>query len=334
MKEFAPSAESLAKKAAFEAEGEQIEKFLDDVRHDRVDENSLPSALRGPDPIKEAADKSDALKPDAKSGTPEAKQEEKKVAEVAEQAKPGEKPPSKYEQAKIKSEAREAKAWQKIQAENEKLAQREARVAAQEQAEAKKAEKPQASVKQLEDHAKKYEDIADRLELNGDFDKADVARNTAATARVIASERKQELAEQEAKQGKSQFWTETAFKAKQSEAFEKTKKEFPEMAYAASPLAQTVRSMMKDDPGVQELIDASPSAIYYATKHAHTAAIASRVPELEKQVQSLTAKIRELELKSTPINGDSVNEQTRVKSWNEMSTREMEAEIETAIGMR
>lgn len=332
IKEFTETPEQVAKREAFEKESLEMESFISDFKSGKINESTQDEGVDGDPSAEESQSDVTAQEPDAKSVTQEAKKQDKQELKLEEtkpdakqETKPEERKPSKYEKAAQRASAE----WQRINAEKAEIAKVKAEV------DQWKKEREQARLEEQkrldEEDAKKpspeqYEALAKQKENEGDTE-------TAALAREMAKERREEIAKRQAiKTQPGKFWSDSDFTKKQAEQFDRAAKEHPEIRLPSSPLSLAVSSMMKDDPGVKELIETVPSGIYYATKHAAVAASAARVPELEKQVKDLQTQLRELQVRTTPVSGDHVAEQIQEKPWWEKSTREMEAELDKAYG--
>ena len=317
IKAIPESPEAIAKREAFEKEAGDMESWIADVKADKIPENEPDSRAQGEPAADEAAPETIA-QPDPKSVTQEAQK-----TEQVEQPKPEAKL-SKYD----KAAQRASSEWQRINAEKAEIAKHKAEVDAwkREKEEAKLAEERRIEQEEAgKPTPEQYEALAKQLENSGDDTQA-------ALARQMAGERRQEIAKRQAKQTQpGKFWNDTDFSKKQAEAFETAAKEYPDIRSSASPLSNKIRAIMQE-PAVSELVQSSPNGIYFVAKYAATESSAARVPELEGQVKTLTQKLRELELRSTPVGGDHVLDQVKQKAWNEMTSTEQERELDKAYG--
>ncbi len=184
----------------------------------------------------------------------------------------------------------------------------------------KQAEQPQykpedylsaaAQKRQLADHQRAE---AARLEDAGKFPQAEALRKTAAKNEAIGEDLA-EHAEELRKNPPKGF-------AERSQQFEQARrawtleaaKQNPDLAKDGSPFQQMVAGMLNNLAKSDPQLMAQPSVIYHVAQMAAvqleakaSKAEAARVPGLEKEAESLRAKVKELEALTTPTAGGGV----------------------------
>lgn len=289
-------------------------------------ENSATNELRAAqDEVKNAQTRQAESTDTPAAAEKPAANESDKSQEKPEAEKPAD--PTKAEAEKsryAKSQERLNKTWESVNAEKAAVTAEKARIEteraelARQKAEfdmiRKQAEQPQhppeayteaaTNKKQLADHQRAE---ATRLEDAGKFGEAEALRKQATKNEAIA----EDLAEHAEKLRKNPppAFTERAAQFEQSRKTWTLEavKAFPELAKDGSPFQQQVaahlNALAKSDPQLM----ANPSVIYHVSrltaaelKAQQFQADAARVPELMKQNESLTAKVKELEALTTP----------------------------------
>lgn len=312
----------MAELAALEKEGAELDSMLDPESQtpslqnvDQADESSASEE------VVQEPQQTDASKKESVTKTAQDKKDEPKVEE--EQTDKDGKPLSKYQ----KAQAREAKAWQKIAADKEAVAKERAEIQAERQKIQEEREKAKVS-EPAKPTPEQYEAFAKKAEADGEYGQAKLARQ-------MAQERAQELAAEKAKASQTApFYNESAFKAKQTQAFQAAVKEFPAIQDPNSSLAASVKAMATNEPAVAELLQSNPYGLYFVTKFAQSQASAALVPDLQKQVADLSAKIRTMETKTTPMKGASVNAPLSETRFEDLDLKQMEEQMDSIFAGR
>lgn len=259
-----------------------------------------------------------------KSATGGASGEDDKAKKQDKDPKPKEeeKPLSNYEKAKAAAKEREARAWKKINEEKERLAQ-----AARELEDRQRDTAQPASRYSADDYrasAERWETEADKLEAEGEFEKADEKRNLAR----LALKQAETLAKQGTPPTKAETDHETKLRLAQKAALQRAREEMPELTQKGSPLNEAVVGLLRANPG---LLDTAEGP-YWAAKYAQAESQASRVPDLEAEVSEFKAKIKELE-EATSVGGASgPTAQPAQKAFEEMTLEEQERELAKMAG--
>jgi len=241
-----------------------------------------------------------------------------------------------------KNQQRIAKTWQQIneeklavEAEKAKLAGERAEWEAQRAAATRTTRNPEPGTRNGSAGAggftaEQYARAAEQFEAQGKFDLADAAREQAEKLRTAApltpalSPRRGEGGE---------------FAARQKESWEKAKTEFPEILDTRSPVNKGLMEFIKAHPQVLQYDQGPYIAADYVRAKMAAARVeglskeAAQVPELKKQVESLTAKINELEkLTSLPDGGGPTSRSGEsAKGFAEKTSAQMEAELEREL---
>ena len=225
------------------------------------------------------------------------------------------KPQTKYE----KAVERQNRSWAKLNEEKAALEkQRQELTQREEAAKDKPSDAPSPE---------RLEQVAKDMEAEGDF-------QYAATARKMAEERRAQIkAEAEKAATPTSIYPEAKFKELEAQAFQQAKADFPEVAIPNSPLNQAVKALVAAEAPVAELIKTSPYGLYFATRYAATHAIAARVPDLEKQVATITAELAQVRSQTSPISNHMVNTPggATARRFGDLSEREMEDSIEADL---
>ena len=248
-----------------------------------TDQSANAGADRAAQPATESTPTPETL---SKTDTPATATEQKTPAEQPkdDKAKADKPEPSRYEKARLRQE----KSWQELnlqkaefKSQQESLAKERAQLEQERQAMAKA--KPSFSPEQ-------YEEAAKRFEEQGKFDLADAAREKAAELRKNppAAVAARDQAQQQAKA--------QALEATRKEWWSKAAIDFPAVAKDGTPEAGALKAFVKAEPEILE----SPKALYYAAQMVTAQSTAARVPELEKELGALRAKVKEYERLTAP----------------------------------
>ena len=220
------------------------------------------------------------------------------------------------------AEAREALLLQKEQA----LAAREAKAAAPKHP----PEAFEARAAELEAEAQRVEAEIKRLDDAGEYSKADrlreenepnFIRRDAKKFRAHAAELRANppaadptLAQQEAQR-----------LAAQKEWWGKAAVDFPNIAVEGTPERAALVNLIKTEPGIVN----NPKGMYYASRMVQAETSALRVPQLVKDLEAATARVKELEqLTAVPSDGAVPQAGGSPKSFEQMSYAEQLAVVE------
>lgn len=274
--------------------------------NDKQGDQSAPDKPTADDAERDAQ-QSDQL--DDNSGTPDATQktktEEKPKTEAKkEDAKTSEKEASKF----AKEQQRRDNSWKALNEEKTKFQQeRELLVKEREQFERRK-EAEKMAVKTIT--PEQYETAAEAFEEQGDYDKAKAARSKAKELR--ANPPKDPLTDA------------------QEQSFARGRHRFPQMFAKDTPenkmaieIANKYPELTQFSPNPAEVLEVMVKREFEI--NAKATAQASRVPELESQVATLQARIKELEQATAPAGGGSASSQPKSdKPFEEMTEVEQE----------
>lgn len=297
-----------ADEATFEANEEKLVEKQGGTDASATEEDSLKNLDRTQ---ATGTDKPDFQKTD-KSGTPTATDkpaEQKADGKDKDQAKPeGDKAPegSKFQ----KEKARQENAWTKINEQKAELQRKEQEILAREQEIAKKAQANAEPKYSAED----YDKAADKWEKEGKFDLAESARSEAKKLRANPPQTEKAPA---ARQNDVQF------EQAQNQSWLKAQTECPEIAKKDSPLRQKTIEFIKANPEVLDAVNGP----YLATKFVQYQMEAARVPDLQQKLESLTAKVKELEALTSITGGGNPASLPGERSFDDMSLAEQEAEL-------
>lgn len=211
--------------------------------------------------------------------------------------------------AYAKEVERRDKSWKTLNAEKEAFAKAQAEFQAQRQQfeqSRKAAAKPAYTPEQ-------YDAAAAKFEGEGKYDLAEAARAEAKRLRESPSEADQARAAQ----------SQAQLEAAQKQSFAKARQEFPEVGQKGSPLHTALMEFLKEEPGVLD----HPNGVYIASVFVKNRLEAARVPDLVKENDSLKSRVKELEALVT-IPGGGPGKLPAPKSFEEMSLKEMEAELD------
>jgi hypothetical protein len=238
-----------------------------------------------------------------------------------------EKEPSRYE----KAAARSQKSWEQLNAEKvafklerEKFeADRKAHEQASQEFEKAKAEasKPKYGPEQYESAAKNWEQEADRLDDDGKFNEAEERRVMARKAAEYAKELRANPPKGQAEIEKDQA---AKFEAEKKEWWSKAAIDFPAVAKANSPENQRLNEFIAKEPGAMQ----SPKAMYFAARMVTAETAAARVPEMEKELGQLRARVEELNQKLSVPSGGIPGGQSGPMSFEQLNADEQFAQLE------
>lgn len=194
--------------------------------------------------------------------------------------------------ADLNADGKPKSKWQK---EQERLARnrREFEDEKKREREAIKAEKEKLAREQQEWQAKassqkadpsskadNWEAVAKVWENEGRFEDADMARAEAKRLR-------------EAEAANPEAARQAELETRQQASWQKAKQDIPEMFDPANPMNAAVKEFLSQNPQVLE----HPNGPYLAAQHVRVKLAASRVPELEKQLQAHRAEVEKLQAK-------------------------------------
>lgn len=216
----------------------------------------------------------------SKTGTPAAADQKPTDQKNADQqAQQQGKEPSRYEKAR----RRQDDAWKQINGEKESLRAERERLERErgEFDQQRKAEEARYTPDQYEQAAKKF-DADGKLEL------AELARQRAKELRdnpPPSPQQAQVLKQEQEAHAKAmkEWWGKAAV-------------DFPPVAQRGSPQHQALETFLKAEPEAVR----SPKGMYYAARLVSAETAAARVPEMEKELGALRAKVKELEALTAP----------------------------------
>lgn len=344
----ADEAADAASKAARESGRDERGRFTGDAgssNGQRPGQRATPetiSARRAADNEAEGGDS---------AGTSAANQSQKaegggQKAEVKPEAggqKPPEKPPEQQQQnngngnqsAYAKERDRRDNSWKALNAEKEsfkaetearrqELELREQTLKAREAALSRPVTYRGYTAEQLDAGAKTFAQKAAALEQAGDFEAADEQRALAQESQARAAELRRQAA--------------AAGVVSPEAAWATLKQDAPELLQLNSPMNQEMRALLQAQPQVLEgphgpyraalLVGKKVVGRLEAEVQKHRAE-AAKVPELSKQIETLTARVKELEsLTSLPGDGNGAyNRGGAERNWSDLSTAEQEAHL-------
>lgn len=229
----------------------------------------------------------------------EAKPEAKK-----EDAKPTEKEASKF----AKEQQRRDNSWKALNEEKTKFQQERELLVKEREAFERRKEAEKLAVKTIT--PEQFETAAEAFEEQGDYDKAKAARLKAKELR--ANPPKDPLTDA------------------QEQSFARGRQRFPQMFTKDTPenklaieIANKFPELTQFSPNPSEVLEVMVKREFEI--NAKATAQASRVPELESQVATLQARIKELEQATAPAGGGSVSSQPKSdKPFEEMTEAEQE----------
>lgn len=239
------------------------------------------------------------------------------------QAKPADQKPTEKPQSRFaKDQARLQGTWKEVNAAKEEFAKAKAQFEAEQaklakerqefESERQKAAQPKHKPEDYETHANNLDAQAETLTAQGRYDEAAEAKAMAKIARKHAAELRANPppapATPEQKTAEQQ--------AKDKEWITKAGMEFPNSVKDGSPEKAELETFAKQHPEVLQ----DPKLLYFAAERASLKTAAARVPTLEKELDGLRAKVKELEEQlSVPLDG-SVPGATGEVPWGSMSS--------------
>lgn len=215
-----------------------------------------------------------------------------------------------------KEAERKDRSWKKLEEEKSKFLREKA------EWEARKLQ-PQQQQQSPEDLANAFDKLATEFEEEGDFDKADEARNKAkqlrsnpnisANARVSANQNNANNPQ---------------FKVAWQANVERAMNDFPEMKDVNSEFGKTVQSLLRA-PDMAQFFSERPDGAYVAAQLTHLKLTAQRVPTLEQKIAKLEEENKKLRQgMSLPDSGASSRTGTQ-RSFDSLSLKEQEDLLRT-----
>lgn len=250
-------------------------------------------------------------KSEVRSPKSEGEQPPDKSQEQQQQQKPAEqKPePSRYQKARERQE----KSWQELNAQKETLKSEREAIAREREAFGKERQEFESRKADYEKEfsPEAYEDAAKKFEAAGKFDLAELARDKAKELRANPPAKKAEQANAQQDAARKEW----ALKAGQ---------EFPELVKENSPLQIRVAQILGQEPDLK----AHPKGIYLAARLANLEAQASSNAAKDKELETLRAKVKELEGLTAPADAGAATALPATRSYEQLSEEEQFAELQ------
>lgn len=162
-----------------------------------------------------------------------------------------------------------------------------------------------------------YEQAASVFEKQGRFDLAEAARERAKELRANppkpdqALQQRQQQEAQQMEAAKKEWWGKAAVT-------------YPDVVKQGTPQHQALRTFIESEPEVIR----SPKGMFYAARLVSAETAAARVPEMEKELGALRARVKELEGLTAPAGEGAAQRIPGEKSFQEKSDSEQFAELE------
>lgn len=287
-----------------------------------------PAAASATEPTAPATDtegdQTSQAKPD--EGTPAVKDQQ--LPDKSDKPTETTKETTKY----AKAQGRMAKTWEEINREkdlvrttSEALKQRQADLDSKEQALAAREAKlsqPKYKPEDYEAYAAKLEAEATQQEEAGDFTKADRLSYDAGKAREYAKQ----LRDNPPKADPTEAQQKAQYQAQQKEWWGKAAVDFPNVVKEGSPERTALLSLLQSEPAIVN----DPKGMYYASRLVTAETLSARVPQLVKDLEAATARVKELEqLTAIPTDGSVALSNNGPKSFEQMTPAEQLAQLES-----
>lgn len=189
-----------------------------------------------------------------------------------------------------KAKDRQDKSWAEINRQKEELrAEREQLARDRDTAKAERDElEKRRQAEETKFSPQQYEQAAAEFEKQGKFDLADAARKRAEELRKNPPPSPQQAAVLKQQQDQHA--------AAMKEWWGKAAVDFPKVAEKGSSENLALETFLKAEPEAVK----SPKGMYYAARLIHAESAAARMPEMEKELGALRARVKELEGLTTP----------------------------------
>jgi DNA repair exonuclease SbcCD ATPase subunit len=330
------------------------------------EQRETPAEAGGGGPAAAAADKNAQNPPEKKTDTPaapDAKAPEAAKPQDNQNGKPADQAAADKKSPYAKSQERLEKTWdsvnkrkgeldardQQMQQREHELQQREEnfRRQTEESQTQYKPEEVQAAAQRKLDRAKELSLQADGLESQAEKLKDDGKYEEAAQARAEAKKLRKQANKEEGNAEDLQAHAEQLRKnppasfAQREQAVEKQRKEwttkaatdFPDLAKKDSPLQQKVAQTLNELWNTDRTLASHPQIIYHVTRLAAAETAAARVPDLEKQLGELKAKVQDYEKLTSPGSGGAAQRiDTANQPKNDADERAELGQLAEAVG--
>jgi hypothetical protein len=235
----------------------------------------------GKDAKSDSLSQTDTPAATGKAAAETVKQDQSKEAKPSEQAaSEAGKTLSRY----AKTAQRQEKSWAEINRQKDEVRKERERLETERKQFEEQRRKQEAALS-----PEQYEAAAKRFEDQGKFDLADAARERAEELRRNPTQAKPQT-EATAKPPNSQladdrkeWWTKAAI-------------DFPNVSKEGTPEHTALKAFVAQEPRTLD----SPIMLYYAARMVNAETAAARVPELDKELGALRAKVKELESMTAP----------------------------------
>lgn len=210
-----------------------------------------------------------------------------------------------------KEMARQERSWKAINERKSALDQREAELAKREAEMVRRA--AQSEGERPRYTAEQYERAAAKFEADGKYDLAEAAREKAKELKANPQ------ADAQARQGQASARQQQALDA----SWAKVKADMPEALDKSHPFNAALRDFIAREPDVL----GHPNGPYLAAQFVRAQLAAAQAEGWRKEVETLRAKVKELEAQTT-VPGGGLNRTPRIKEFHEMSSEEQAAELQ------